>query len=78
MIDKIYNYFIYRKLLRELHLLEMSIINSNEWYCNRSVYRECIDLEIALDNVYESSFNNLLIAKFFSRVDELQRIVKKA
>lgn len=76
MLDRIYNYFIYRKIMHDLEKVELSIIDSEGWYDNRLIYRQCIELEISVDTMYKSGFDNLLLAHILMQVDKLQHGVR--
>lgn len=78
IVDKVYNYLVYRKIMHDIEQIEFYIINSDSWrdYGNRCIYRQCMQLEIAVDTMYKSGFDNFLLAHILQQIYKLQHAKK--
>lgn len=78
IVDKVYNYLVYRKIMHDIERIEFDIINSDDWkdYDNRCIYRQCVQLEIAVNTMYKSGFDNFLLAHIFQQIYKLQHAKK--
>lgn len=78
VIDKIYKWFIYHKILSDLHDIKMAVIDSQYWYEKRNIYRECVDLEMMAYKRYHGNFDNLFISEMFCQVARLESLLKES
>lgn len=77
MIDKIYNWFIYHKIMHDLKTIERAIINNRAWYEKREIYRECVRLEMEVSSTYKNGFDNVFISIVFCQVANMKESVKE-
>lgn len=77
MIDKIYNWFIYHKIMHDLKTIERAVIDSKEWYEKRDIFRGCINLEAEVSRIYKNGLDNMYISIVFCQVAKMKELIKE-